>query len=168
MTLSDRIAVMADGRALQVASPKEVYNRPTSITVADFIGQMNFFEARVSETAGEEAVLDAAGFGRMRAKLGGAALQPGASIVAALRPEKLTLSPARSDGAANAVEGVLEAAAYLGDRSHFHVRVAGLERPVAVAAQDWAVGGGDGLDEGAPVWLTWDNDSVILLESERR
>ena len=42
LTLSDRIAVMARGQALQIASPKELYNRPVSIEVADFIGQMNF------------------------------------------------------------------------------------------------------------------------------
>ncbi len=47
MTLSDRIAVMSQGKVLQVASPKELYNRPVSVEVADFIGQMNFIDASV-------------------------------------------------------------------------------------------------------------------------
>jgi spermidine/putrescine ABC transporter ATP-binding subunit len=165
MTLSDRIAVMSSGRALQVASPKEVYNDPTDMTVADFIGQMNFIDASVREVSGDRAVLDAAGFGAIKAPARREYVQESARLIAALRPEKLTLSDAQPEGAANAVKGVVEAAAYLGDRSHYHVRVDGLEQPIAVAGPDEQPGGG-ALSEGAAVWLSWSDESVILLQRE--
>jgi len=166
MTLSDRIAVMSTGKALQVASPKEIYNDPTDMTVADFIGQMNFIEASVREVSGDQATLEAAGFGAIKAPARRSYVQPSARLIAALRPEKLTLSESAPDGGANSVQGKIEAAAYLGDRSHFHVRVEGLEQPIAVAGPDEQPGGG-ALTEGAPVWLSWSDDAVILLEREK-
>ena len=67
MTLSDRIAVMSRGKALQIAAPKEIYNHPISIEVADFIGQMNFIDASVTDLEDGRAVLDTACLGRIEA-----------------------------------------------------------------------------------------------------
>ena len=166
MTLSDRIAVMSHGKALQVASPKEIYNHPTSMTVADFIGQMNFMDAAVTEAVNGKAVLDVQGLGRIMAPADRDFVRNGAKIVAALRPEKVTLAAEAPANGANKVQGVIESAAYLGDRSHFQVSIEGLERPFAVAAQDIVTASGQPLSEGAPVWLTWAEDSVVLLDKE--
>ncbi|MBP5855715.1 ABC transporter ATP-binding protein [Marivibrio halodurans] len=168
MTLSDRIAVMAQGKALQVASPKDIYNRPTSMTVADFIGQMNFIEASVGQVADGVAALEAKGLGRMKAHINGTAVTTGAHMIAALRPEKLSLTDSEPNGGGNVVKGRIEAAAYLGDRSHFHVRVDGLDQPLAVAAPDLPFVGDGAKQEGRPVWLTWADDSVILLDKDTR
>ena len=46
LTMSDRIAVMSAGKVLQIASPKSLYEKPVNVEVADFIGQMNFFDGR--------------------------------------------------------------------------------------------------------------------------
>ena len=63
------------------------------------------------------------------------------------------------------VEGILQAAAYLGDRSHYYVKINGREAPVAVASQNaqrqmQAVD----ADKHEKVWLTWDEDSALLLK----
>ncbi len=163
MTLSDRIAVMSGGRVLQIAAPKEVYNRPVSVEVADFIGQMNFINASVTDLAGGQAVLDTAGLGQIRASASAAFVQKGANIVVAIRPEKLTLSKERLADGQNAVQGVIKAAAYLGDRSHFYVSVEGCDKPVAVAAQEIQMSAGQSLDRDSAVWLSWADDSVVLL-----
>ena len=59
LSLSDRVAVMEGGRILQVASPREIYERPGSRAVADFIGEINFFHATVKEMTGETATVNA-------------------------------------------------------------------------------------------------------------
>ncbi len=163
MTLSDRIAVMSQGKVLQVASPKELYNRPASVEVADFIGQMNFIDASVIDLKDGQAVLDTAGLGRVKARASAEFIQKGANIVVAIRPEKLTLSKARGADGQNAVQGVMKTATYLGDRSHFYVSVEGCEKPLAVAAPEVETSVSESADRDSPVWLSWADEAMILL-----
>jgi spermidine/putrescine transport system ATP-binding protein/putrescine transport system ATP-binding protein len=165
LTLSDRVAVMSGGRVLQIASPKEIYNKPANVTVADFIGQMNFVEASVAGIEGDHVLVDAAGLGRVKVAKGAEPLREGASVIVAVRPEKLMLSDS-AEGSENNVQGTIENAAYLGDRSHFYVTVEGCKKPIAVAAQEVKVSTGGSLEQGSQVWLSWERESLILLEKE--
>jgi len=160
LTMSDRIAVMSEGIVLQIASPKELYNRPANIFVADFIGQMNFLDATVRTVDNGEAVLEARGLGQVRAQARGDFVHEGARVVLAIRPEKLRISFERQGGD-NVVEGRMETAAYLGDRSHFFVHVEGCERPLSVAEQEVEVS--RSLDRNARVWLSWANEALVVL-----
>ena len=164
MTLSDRIAVMSNGVVLQIASPRELYNRPANVEVADFIGQMNFIDASVSEVGGRAVVLETAGLGRIsaRAPAGADFLRAGGDVVVAVRPEKLVLSWDRKDGP-GAVQGVVKAATYLGDRSHFYVTLPGREEPLVVAAAETGPGGPESLDRGSSVRVSWSDDALVLL-----
>jgi multiple sugar transport system ATP-binding protein len=89
MTMGDRVAVLHDGVVMQVAAPRELYDRPANLFVAGFIGspEMNLFEASVSD---DELVL-----GSQRLPLGpaGTVLAPyrGRKVIAGLRPEDLEL-----------------------------------------------------------------------------
>ena len=56
--MSDRIAVMDKGKVLQIGSPEEIYERPTTRFVADFIGETNFLDGVVEEINGQEIVVD--------------------------------------------------------------------------------------------------------------
>jgi spermidine/putrescine ABC transporter ATP-binding subunit len=165
MTLSDRVAVMSRGKALQIAAPKEIYNHPISIEVADFIGQMNFIDASVTGLEDGRAVLDTACLGRIEAPAAAPFVREGANIVAAIRPEKLALSLERPGDDRNAVRGVIKTAAYLGDRSHFYVSVEGHDKLLVVAAQEGQNSLGQSLDNDTPVWLSWPDEAVILLEA---
>jgi len=162
LTLSDRIAVMSDGQALQIATPSELYDHPASVKVADFIGQMNFVDASVKELANGEAVLETAGLGTIRTRGAPAFVRQGDVVVVAVRPEKLMLSPERSDTCAG-VQGTMTAATYLGDRSHFYVSVEGREKALAVSAQGASAASAQFMDRGSPVWVSWTDDSLILL-----
>lgn len=164
MTLSDRIAVMSQGKLLQIASPEEIYQRPVSVEVADFIGQMNFIDASVTDVKDGEAVLETA-LGQIKAPASAAFIQKGANIVVAIRPEKLTLSKDRRTDGQNAVQGVIKSAAYLGDRRHFYVSVQGCDKPLAVAAQEVQTSAGQSLNRDSAVWLSWADDAVILLNA---
>jgi len=163
LSMSDRIAVMGKGVVLQIAGPKELYEAPNSVEVATFIGTINLIDATVKSVAGGEAMLEGPGFGQFRApSIDG--IKPGDKVVAALRPEKLTLTSAKPASGAF-VEGRIQAAAYLGDRSHYHVHVNGRQAPVAVAAQNIDGAGATGFDPAKPVYVTWDPKAVVLLKS---
>ena len=128
LSLSDRVAVMEHGRILQVASPRELYERPNCRAVADFIGEMNFFHATVREIGTETATVNAGLLGILtlpRANLA-PGIKPDDHILLAIRPEHVGFA---SEGLA----GEVVAATFLGERSHFHVRVAGRSEPVAVS-----------------------------------
>jgi spermidine/putrescine transport system ATP-binding protein/putrescine transport system ATP-binding protein len=167
LTMSDRVAVMSRGRVLQVAEPHELYEKPACAEVADFIGTMNFAEAVVRGHEGDRIVVEARGLGTIRAS-GGNVLDTaaGAKVLVAIRPEKLSLSAQdlRTAGPGmHSIAGSIAAAAYLGDRSHYFVRVEGLDRPIAVAAQnvDRSIEGW--LSAGVEVRIGWSEDAIVLL-----
>jgi len=161
LSMSDRIAVLSGGRVLQVDSPERLYERPMSRAVADFIGTMNFIPGRVSSAEDGVIAVDTEAIGRVQARPE-RAFQPGEPVLIAIRPEKIVASPDAPDGAANAVQGRIGAAAYLGDRSHLQVRVEGLEAPMAVASTN-ALPLVDGAAAEGAIWLSWPREAVVLL-----
>ncbi|MCP4009594.1 MAG: ABC transporter ATP-binding protein [Proteobacteria bacterium] len=165
LTLSDRVAVMARGDVLQIASPKNLYNQPESIEVADFIGQMNFTDALVRETDNNRVMIDARGLGTIQGWAFGDTdyLKPGKPVVVGIRPEKLSLTTTPPTGGINSVEGELITSAYLGDRSHFYVSVKDCEKPFAVATHEIELPAGQSLGRGKKVWLSWADESLVLL-----
>ena len=165
LTLSDRIVVMSGGHVLQIDTPSGLYERPASREVASFIGTMNFFDARVRDRANGRAAVEVEGLGTLSLPHDALARAGGDRVCVAIRPEKLALSAEPPEGE-GAVSGTLETTAYLGERSHFFVRLRGTERPVAVSAQN---GVGQRLGEadlGRPVWLSWREDSLVVLGAE--
>jgi spermidine/putrescine transport system ATP-binding protein/putrescine transport system ATP-binding protein len=128
LSLSDRVAVMEGGRILQIASPRQLYERPNSRAVADFIGEMNFFHATVREIGGDGVTVNAGLLGILR--LPPANLAPGIKsddhILLAIRPEHVRF-------AGQGLAGEIAAATFLGERSHFHVKIAGRSDPVAIS-----------------------------------
>ena len=162
LTLSDRVAVMARGDILQMAPPRQLYNRPVNVEVASFIGQMNFFDARVVDVQGEKALLDTQGLGQVKVVSKGDLLQEDNRLVVALRPEKLSLSLQRS-AQDHVVRGELATSAYLGDRSHFFVSLDGYDKPVEVAGQESGLASDQALERGSEVWLSWAEESLLLL-----
>ena len=88
MIVADRIAVMDHGRLAQVAQPSEIYERPNSRWVADFIGEVTMIEGRLAQSGVIET-----GLGRLRIAADSGA-KPGDTVWLALRPEKLRVSAA--------------------------------------------------------------------------
>jgi spermidine/putrescine transport system ATP-binding protein/putrescine transport system ATP-binding protein len=128
LSLSDRVAVMEGGKILQIAAPRELYERPASRAVADFIGEINFFHATLREIGSATFTVNAGLLGILQLAVANLApgLKPGDHILLAIRPEHVVFG---SDG----VPGEITAATFLGERSHFHVRVSGRSDPVAVS-----------------------------------
>jgi spermidine/putrescine ABC transporter ATP-binding subunit len=166
LTMSDRIAVMSKGRVLQVEGPTRLYENPKTHFVADFIGSMNFFSGSVRGVTNGAADIDAGPLGAVAASTEGEAPSIGADVVVAIRPEKLKLSLEELNVEVNAVKGRMGPAAYLGDRSHFYIYIDGREEPIAVAMQNVDRSMAGLRDSDQSVWLSWDNDSVVLLAPE--
>ena len=167
LSMSDRIAVMSGGKVLQVSCPRELYEAPNCREVADFIGEINFFDGTVLRESDGRLAIDSGPLGILPAMASGVAEPglrlPGAQVLVAVRPEKIALSAERlADGD---IAGTMGAAAYLGERSHFQVLVEGLKGSVGVAAQN-ASRAGAGLSAGARVYLSWPPEAVIVLRRD--
>ena len=153
MIVADRMALMKDGRLMQVAPPAEIYEQPNSRWVADFIGEATLIEGRL---AGDDLIETR--LGPLRVPTGAA--PSGAPIALALRPEKLTLSAARPAGAVNALAGTVAEIGYRGDVSLFQVRLADhslikISRANVTGQPPIAV---DDL-----VWVSWPVEAGVVL-----
>ncbi len=119
MTLSDRIVVMNKGKIEQIGTPTEIYRRPRSRFVADFIGRANFLEARITERFNGSAMVETLGT-RLRVPAPDKSPAAGETACLVLRPEM-----ARLDTQKPHAIGVVRRAAYLGDVIEYEVEVAG-------------------------------------------
>ncbi len=150
LSMATQVAVMSGGKILQVASPRELYERPNCRAVADFIGEINFFHATVKSIAGEMVTANAGVLGIVtvpRANFG-FSFAAGDHILLALRPERIALS-------GGSVAGEIVASSFLGERSHYQVRIGGRGEPVLVAATGPAPQG--------PVMLGWNPGDLIAV-----
>ena len=128
LALSDRVAVMHRGRIEQVGTPDEIYDRPASRFVADFIGLSDFIQGTVSELHAEpgRAVVTAKGLDI--SVPAAPEMSPGQPVLLFIRPNNVALLPASHEGGTNVFAGVVDKTTYLGDRNDYRVAVGeGLE-----------------------------------------
>ena len=122
LALSHEIAVMNEGRIIQIGSPREIYELPRSRFVADFIGRTNLLDAKVvAPGAGPGEYRVSTGLGELHA-CSADGLRTGDAVALSLRPEDLELSEQRSDGP-NVCRGTVSAKVFLGDSTDFQVSV---------------------------------------------
>ena len=156
MAVSDRIAVMSQGVVVQEGRAEELYHRPASAFVAQFIGRVNLLRGRVLERSAEDAVVDVAG-ARVRVR-GDGASRVGETVRLAVRPEALGIE-AEGPGATGEVAGRIVARTFLGEKVDYQVRVG--EETLLVTRPDQ--GPGALLGEGQAVRLRLPPDRLALL-----
>ena len=119
MTMANRIAVMSKGRVQQVGSPEEVYEHPTNRFVADFIGNVNLFEGRLSVDEKDRCAA-VTGIGEIHVGHGvtGTLNMP---VGIAVRPEKIVISKVRPDAIVNVFTGKVKEIAYFGSYNTYIV-----------------------------------------------
>lgn len=124
LTMSDRVAVMNNGRLEQIGTPVDLYDRPASAFVADFIGKMSFIDGEWTRTGDNTGVVRFGEHGSLPAPPGeGNAAGAGRRMVrAAARPERLRLSK-RGHGAEPSLKGTIESVIFVGSYRTFLVRV---------------------------------------------
>ena len=115
LALSDRVAVMHEGRVEQVAAPETVYREPASRFVADFVGDNNLFDGTVTDDA--RVAVD----GATLPLPAGADRRPGQSVTLAVRPEAITVGDGAHSGD-TVLEAAVETVEFLGDAYRVHCR----------------------------------------------
>jgi putrescine transport system ATP-binding protein len=163
MTVADRIAVMDRGHLMQVGPPADIYERPISRWVADFIGNVNLFEGRVGA---DRLSIEGTALGRVRvaAKI---AAEPGATVWAAVRPERLRLAPNPAPPDAewaldDDVAALLAEVAYLGDLSVYRLRTAA-GAPLQASRANSGPLAARAIAPDGKVWLNFSRAAVIVL-----
>ena len=126
LTMSDRIAIMNEGKIIQLDTPVALYESPANLFVADFIGESNFLKGQIAETNGERtAVVTEEGLKVWVATFNQA--NPGDEVSVAIRPEKIEIlseDAVDSDDIVNRFTGKIEEIIYVGEARIYRVSLA--------------------------------------------
>jgi spermidine/putrescine transport system ATP-binding protein len=162
LTMSDRIAVMNAGRVEQLGTPEELYERPRTRFVADFIGTSNFLSGAIESVEGLTAVVRLAGGDRCVTAIE-RGLGVGHAVELSVRPETVILRAlhgAGPTGAVGTINATVEQAAYLGGNIQYLVR-----SPSGLSLTALAPTSGDRIPVGDGVEVTWSpGDALVLAE----
>ena len=162
MTLAHRMAVMERGRIVQVGTPVEIYERPNSRYVAEFVGEVNLLQGRLEAVGADQA--------EIRRDVGIALrvarpveATPGATIWVALRPENMRIGRERpAEPRDNALAGTVVDVGYLGSLSVYKVRLDdGTLMKASMGNQHRSIG--PAFARGDRVWLSWPPEAAIVL-----
>ncbi|MEL6946938.1 MAG: ABC transporter ATP-binding protein [Pseudomonadota bacterium] len=159
LTMSDRIAVFNDGVIQQLSSPAELYENPQNSFVAQFIGENNRLQGRVTELASGVVKVDLDGGGTVHAEAVNVSAN-GARTTLSLRPERVEIEPA-AGSVPNVLSGEIRELIYLGDHIRTRMRVAGNEDFIVKVPNS---AGNKPLAEGATVTIGWKSEDCKALD----
>jgi len=160
MSMASRLAVMNAGRIVQSGTPHELYERPATRFVAEFLGRSNFLAGKVEQTSAEGFVFRC---GNSLFVQLGPELKPeiGAAVLVALRPERIRLVEPGSQ-LVNILDGTIAEFSYLG--TTFHLLVDTVVGRLAVTVPTWRHGAAPVI--GSRITLSWDPDASIRVEQD--
>jgi ABC-type Fe3+/spermidine/putrescine transport system ATPase subunit len=160
MMMSDRIAVMAEGRIVQIGSPSEVYLHPATSFVAGFLGETNLVPGTYRGTDDGYAVVafkDAA-VGCARLPADGRSLTAGEAVLVSVRPERVRLLTNKAEPN---FAGIVTDCTFLG--RHTRYRIQALGQALAVSVTEWSPAAA--LSSGTLVWLSWAAEDAQILSA---
>lgn len=162
MALSDRIAVMFDGRVAQVAGAREIYRRPRTRMVAHFLGGMNFLAGRITGETAESATVELDGLGTVAVSKPVGFTSTAGTVTVGIRPEKLRIAPA-AEAQQKGFTGTIANTTYLGQSTQLSVALEGDGQHLLVLTSDPQA---SELPVGASVRLVGDPADMILIEED--
>jgi ABC-type Fe3+/spermidine/putrescine transport system ATPase subunit len=161
LVMSDRIAVMDQGRIVQLGTPRDIYMRPATVFASNFIGQTNLLRGTYDRSAdGGHVVATPGGLG-LRG-LSGSSILPGARAVLSVRPEAIRVHP-RSSMPGEAIPAIVRETIYLGANVRVGAEIAGSQ----VVWADLRDAEAAGLEAGSEVGLAWMSQHAIILEDTK-
>ncbi|MCB0080935.1 MAG: ABC transporter ATP-binding protein [Caldilineaceae bacterium] len=168
LTMSDRIAVMNDGRVLQVDTPYELYEDPESRFVANFIGETNFLTGKTDRVAGSLVYVRLDNGAMTTIETGNSAIgesvKAGAAVTVAIRPEKIYLgrgdAPAEAD---NAYAGKVENIVYIGTDTYYDMDLPGQTNVTVRQQNQDYTGSANTLAVGDVGYVAWRAHNASLL-----
>ena len=160
MMMASTIAVMSEGAILQTGTPDEVYERPNSRQVAEFIGDVNIFEGHIEEYAADHV--------RIRSEVcmhnltHGISGRMGLSVLVAVRPEKMVLSKNRPIGEVNWCTGEVVAIVYFGDHTIYHIQLVNAQ-VIKVQQMNHSADLVEVISWGDQVYASWSGLAMVVL-----
>ena len=162
MTVASRVAVMDNGKIIQVATPDRIYETPNSVYVADFIGEVNIINGTATPN-GEDSYSVAWADGQAPLDVKSSNhFSDGEKCHLAIRPEKVTINAEKPTGVDNAIQGQILDIAYLGNLSTYHVRLPSGTIIKAQSANTRRISRRAFTWEDT-VWLSWTATAGVLL-----
>ena len=158
LALSHEIAVMNEGVIMQVGSPREIYERPRSRFVADFIGRTNLLEAKVAAADGDGHYRLGTALGELHA-ISADSLRVGDAVSISIRPEDIELSEQRPQGP-NVCAGTVSVKVFLGDTVDFQVNI-GEQTLLATGHPSLRTPVGD------PIFLSISTEKCVALAGDK-
>ncbi len=163
LTMSDRIAVMSDGRVEQIGTPTEIYDTPATVFVAGFIGQANLWSATVTSRSGAGAEVTALGVSTLRAtcRVDGVAVSGDAVLM--VRPERVSISTTEPTGDVQRVRGIVTDLTFQGPIVRLALSAADGSAIIANVDPDADL---PMLRPGDTVWACWSADAACVLPAQ--
>jgi spermidine/putrescine transport system ATP-binding protein len=165
LTMSDRIAVMSDGRVEQIGTPAEIYDNPASVFVAGFIGQANLWPATVTEHAAGATRVSALGGASLYGSCGDSTLAVGSAVTLMVRPERISISlaqPTSQTGGDQSVNATVSDLAFQGPIVRLALEAADGSSIIANVDPDADL---PLLRPGDSVWASWTQSAACVLPS---
>jgi putrescine transport system ATP-binding protein len=166
MTMASRIAIMSEGKFLQVGAPGDIYETPATRFVADFIGNVNLMDGTLDHDQADHCII---GCADCKHYVGhGITGTEGMAVTVALRPEKITLSkakPAGVEGMAgdfNQVQGTVKEMSYFGSFTVFHLQLAS-GAALKVSMANTQRHRDEDFTWGDTVWASWSESAHVVL-----
>jgi len=160
MTMASRIAIMSEGRFLQVGPPAEIYEAPASRFVADFIGNVNLMDGKVGVDEPDHVIVECPDCNHYVAH--GISGNEGMRVTVALRPEKIHLSRKQPEDSYNTVRGTIKELSYFGSFTVYHLELASGAR-LKVSQANLQRHRDDEFTWGDEVWAHWSRLSQVVL-----
>jgi len=170
MSLATRIGVMDEGYIAQIGEPQEIYEYSNSRYVAEIVGSINIFQARLVSADGKTLILFAPETGAEikiaggADGVGGAACAPGQTVWFGIRPEKLALQREKPENDRNFARGIVEDVIYLGDTSVYRVILTS-GKPITVTRPNIARPRKGAISWDEEVYVVWSPQAGTLLTS---
>ncbi len=164
LSLSDRLAIMSGGRLEQLGTPEEVYHRPATPFVRDFLGKIFALPGKVRRVAGVTAEIELAGMEmpplavprtQLPAAFNGSAA--GRDVMIAIRPERITVADGAPSGEANVLRVAVREAQFLGDRYEYVMTIGIETRHLVLPASHF-------FRPGEEVYLRLPSDMITVWE----
>ncbi|WP_049019044.1 TOBE domain-containing protein, partial [Burkholderia multivorans] len=162
MTMASRLAVMSEGRIVQIGTPGEVYEYPNSRFSAEFIGSTNLFEGRVVEDEPDHIFVESDDLETRMYVSHGVTGPLGMPVGISVRPERVHVSREKPNAPHNWARGVVTDIAYMGSYSLYHVRLPSGKTVVSNLSSSHL------MHDGAPSWnddvfVSWSPASGVVL-----
>ena len=166
MTLSDRIAVMNEGKILQIGTPAEIYDSPQNRFVADFIGTSNFFEGTLVNSDGKfaEVILNTDPSFKLLC-LHSEDIPIDTAVTVVIRPERIDISAEPNPDVPNCLRGVIEDESYLGTTVQYTVQT-DYPTPLIIHQQNTSTKETHRFKQGDTVYLQWTAENAIVLKED--